>query len=186
MKENKSKNSHISNKFNSNKIEKQLSLLFTNSTYKIIKSNHLFEERKSKKQRDQFIDDTRYKQIISLALQNGLNSFRGRGEVVITIATSKKKNHSCTSLLIALDSKNNITIITAIQSYGDRKWCRGFSKVQNRINIVPSVYILPRLSIKELDSKNKEKIFNQKSEEQYKEDKLFDDYIKYNKLSKVN
>ena len=74
MKENKSKNSHISNKFNLHKIEKQLSLLFTNSTYKIIKSNHLFEERKSKKQRDQFIDDTRYKQIISLAL-NEFNPF---------------------------------------------------------------------------------------------------------------
>ena len=152
MKENKSKNSHISNKFNSHKIEKQLSLLFTNSTYKIIKSNHLFEERKSNKQRDHFINNTRYKEIILLALQNGLNSFREQGPVVITIANSKKKNHSCTSLLIALDKYNNITIITAIQSYGDRKWYRGFMRVQNRINVLPDRYILKRLSDKEIET----------------------------------
>lgn len=187
MKQNKAKNHHISNTINHNKIsKKQLKIFFTGSNYTVIKSNHLYEERSGNKQRDKFIDDNRYQEIILLALQNGLNSFREQGPVVITIANSEKKNHSCTSLLIALDSKNNITIITAIQSYGDRKWSIGFSKIQNRINIVPSVYILPRLSIQELDSKNKEKIFNQKSEEQYKEDKLFNDYIKYNKLSKVN
>ena len=186
MKQNKSKNRHIHNKFNTSKIDKPLLILFTNSTYKIIKSNHLFETRSSNKQRDQFIDDTRYKQIILLALQNGLNSFRAKGEVVITIANSNKKNHSCTSLLIALDSYNNITIITAVQSYGVKKWCRGFIKIQNRINILPSLYILPRLSDEELDKKNKDKIFNQKSLEQYREDSIFLNYTKHNNLSKVN
>ena len=183
MKKNKSKNHHICNKLTSNK---QLSILFHNSKYKIIKSNHLFEERKSNKQRDQFIDDNRYKHIISLALQNGLNSFRNQGPVAITVANSSKKNHSCTSILIALDKYNNITIITAIQTYGDKKWHRGFIKVHNRINIVPSIYILKRLSDSELDSKQKDKIFNHKTKEQYAEDKLFENYINYNKLSKVN
>lgn len=186
MKQNKSKNSHIHNKFNTSKINKPLVLLFTNSTYKIIKSNHLFEVRSSNKQRDQFIDDARYKQIILLALQNGLNSFRARGEVVVTIANSKKKNHSCTSLLIALDNYNNITVITAVQSYGVNKWHRGFIKVKNRINILPSVYTLPRLSDDELDKKNRDKIFNQKSIEQYIEDSIFLNYTKHNNLLKVN
>lgn len=186
MKENKSKNNHIKNRFNTSKIPKQLLLLFNNSTYKIIKSNHLFDERKSNKQRDQFIDDTRYKQIISLALQNGLNSFRNKNEVAVTIANSSKKNYSCTTLLIALDNYNNIIIITAVQSYGDKKWHRGFIKVSNRINIMPSVYILKRLSDSELDSKNKDKIFNHKTKEQQDEDQLFEKYIKYNKLSKVH
>lgn len=183
LKTNKSKNVHISNKLSSNK---PLSLLFSNSKYKIIKSNHLFEERKSNKQRDQFINDNRYKHIISLALQNGLNSFRNKGPVAITIANSSKKNHSCTSILIALDKYNDITIITAIQTYGDKKWHRGFIRVNNRINIIQSTYILKRLSDSELDSKQKDKIFNHKTKEQYAEDKLFENYAKYNKLSKVN
>ena len=183
LKKNKSKNHHICNKLTSNK---QLSILFHNSKYKIIKSNHLFEERKSNKQRDQFIDDNRYQEIILLALQNGLNSFREQGPVVITVANSKKKNHSCTSILIALDQNNNITIITAIQTYGDKKWHRGFIRVNNRINIIQSTYILKRLSDSELDSKQKDKIFNHKTKEQYAEDKLFENYAKYNKLSKVN
>ena len=182
MKKNKAKNNQISNTVHHNK---QLKLSFHGSEYTIIKSNHLYDERTQSKQRDQFIDDSRYKQIIKLALINGLNSFRARGEVVVTLANSKKKNYSCTSLLLALDVKNNITIITVIQSYGIKKWTRGFIAVQNRINIIPEVYILPRLSKNELDLKQKDKIFNHKSREQISEDKIFENYTKHNKLSKV-
>lgn len=182
MKKNKAKNHHISNTINHNK---QLKLSFSGSEYTIIKSNHLYDERTQSKQRDQFIDDSRYKQIISIALINGLNSFRARGEVVVTLANSRKKNYSCTSLLLALDAKNNITVITVIQSYGIKKWARGFITVQNRINIIPEVYILPRLSKDELDLKQKDKIFNHKSKEQISEDKIFENYTKHNKLSKV-
>lgn len=172
-------------KFNTSHIPKQLKILFSNSQYNIIKSNHLYDERSSNKQRDHFINDTRYKEIILLALQNGLNSFRSKGEVVITVSNSFKKNYSCTSILVALDNYNNITIITVVQSYGTKKWNRGFIKVKNRINIIPTVYILERLSEKELHSKQKDKIFNHKSVEQYREDKLFTSYVKHNKLSKV-
>ena len=186
MKKNKAKNHHISNTVHNNKIsKKELKLSFTGSNYIIIKSNHLYEERSGNKQRDQFIDDNRYQEIIIIALQNGLNSFREQGPVVITIANSKKKNHSCTSLLIALDKYNNITIITAIQSYGDRKWYRGFIKVKNRINVIPDRYILKRLSDKEIDFKHKDKIFNHRSKEQVNEDAIFINYTKHNKLSKV-
>lgn len=184
MKKNKAKNNHISNTVHHTN-NKQLKLSFSGSEYTIVKSNHLYDERTQSKQRDQFIDDSRYKQIIKLALINGLNSFRARGEVVITLANSKKKNYSCTSLLLALDVKNNITIITVVQSYGIKKWTRGFIAVQNRINIIPEVYILPRLSKDELDLKQKDRIFNQKSEDQYNEDKLFANYAKKHKLKKV-
>lgn len=183
LKKNKAKNHHISNTIHSS--QNKLKLSFSGSEYTIIKSNHLYDERTQSKQRDQFIDDSRYKQIVSLALRNGLNSFRARGEVVVTLANSKKKNYSCTSLLLALDTRNNITIITVIQSYGTKKWTRGFITVQNRINIIPEVYILPRLSLDEIDQKQKDKIFNHKSREQVNEDKVFQQYTKHNKLSKV-
>lgn len=186
MKVNKSKNNHISNTVHHKTIsKKQLQISFTGSNYIITKSNHLYEERSANKQRDQFIDDNRYQDIILLALQNGLNSFREQDTVVITIANSKKKNYSCTSILIALDKYNNITIITAIQSYGHKKWHRGFIRVQNRINILPDRYILKRLSDKEIDSKHRDKIFNHRSKEQLNEDAIFLNYTKYNKLSKV-
>ena len=182
LKKNKAKNNHISNTVNRNK---HIKLSFHGSEYIIAKSNHLYEERTHAKQRDQFIDNARYKKIISLALQNGLNSFRARGEVVVTIANSTKRNHSCTSLLLALNTENVITVITVIQSYGDKKWYRGFMSVQNRINISPSKYILPRLSKEEIDIKHKDKIFNHKSKEQLDEDKIFENYAKHNKLKKV-
>ena len=184
MKQNKAKNHHISNTVHHTN-SKQLKLSFHGSQYTIIKSNHLYDERTQSKQRDQFIDDSRYKQIVKLALINGLNSFRARGKVVVTLANSKKKNYSCTSLLLALDEKNNITIITVVQSYGVKKWTRGFITIQNRINIIPEVYILPRLSKEEIDLKQKDKIFNQKSRTQLDEDKIFENYTKYNNLSKV-
>ena len=196
IKQNKAKNHHIHNshssKFNNSmfntstiNISKQIRILFTNSTYNIIKANHLYDERTPNKQRDQFIDNTRYKHIILLALQNGLNSFRSKGEVVVTIANSSKKNHSCTSILIALDKYNNVYVITAIQTYGNKKWYRGFTKVHNRINIMQSVYILERLSDKEINLKQKDRIFNKQSEDQYKEDKLFTNYVKKNNLKTI-
>ena len=184
LKKNKSKNNHISNTVN-HLNNKQLKLSFSGSEYTIIKSNHLYEERTQSKQRDQFIDDSRYKQITSLALQRGLNSFRARCEVVVTLANSKKQNYSCTSILLALDVKNNIKIITVVQSYGVKKWTRGFITVKNRINIIPDFYILPRLSKEEILNKHKDKIFNHKSKEQSDEDKIFENYTKHNKLKKV-
>ena len=68
MKKNKSKNNHISNTVQSSKSKIKLS--FSGSEYIIVKSNHLYDERTESKQRDQFIDDSRYKQIAKLALIN--------------------------------------------------------------------------------------------------------------------
>lgn len=184
MKKDKAKNNHISKKISFCK-KKHIKISFHGSEYNIIKSNHLYDERKNSKQRDQFIDDSRYKQIITIALINGLTSFRARGEVVVTLANSNKTNYSCTSLLLALDDKNNITIITVIQSYGEKKWTRGFVTIKNRINIFPKTYIIPKLSKEEIKEKQKDKIFNHKSITQINEDRIFEKYTKHNKLSKV-
>jgi len=165
-----------------NQINKFIDIKFNNSMFKIIKKNHLFDERKKNKQRDQYVSNEAYKEIIKLSLINGLTSFRSKGEVVITVSNSKKSNHSCTSFLVALDNENNISIITAVQCYGNKKWHVGFSAIKNRINIVPSVYFIPRMSEKELENKKKDKIFNHSTAELAKEDKLFQKYIKYNKL----
>ena len=94
------------NKFK--KFRKTTELYFGTEKYRLIRTNHLFETRAQDKQRDQFINEDRYKKIITLALQNGLKSFRAKGSVVVVIANSKRKNFSCTSILVCLDEKNNI------------------------------------------------------------------------------
>lgn len=166
------------------KYKKHIALNFNNNLYRILKSNHLFEVRTKNKQRDQYISDSTYKDIIKISLINGLTSFRNKKEVAITIGNSNKKNHSCTCILVALDNYNNITIITAIQTYGNKKWQRGFTKVKNRINIVPSCYFIPRVTDEELEYKKKEKIFNYKDKALYSEDKLFLKYAEKNNLKK--
>ena len=55
-------------------------------------------------------------------------------------------------------------------------------KVQNRITLFPNIYVIPRLSDKEIDIKKKDKIFNHNTEEAYQEDKIFLQYAKYNKI----
>ena len=48
-----------------------------------------------------------------------------------------------------------------------------------------SVYILERLSDKEINLKQKDRIFNKQSEDQYQEDKLFTNYVKKNNLKTI-
>lgn len=178
MKKDTSKNKHIAHSKKVNKLQ----LKFHDANYTIVKTNHLFDIRTKDKQRDQFISDDIYKQMTKLALINGLTSFREKGEVAITLANSHKKEHSCTCFLFALNKYNQISIISAIQTYGRKKWYRGFMKVQNRITLFPNIYVIPRLSDKEIDIKKKDKIFNHNTEEAYQEDKVFLQYAKYNKI----
>jgi len=178
MKKDISKNKHIAHSKKVNKLQ----LKFHDANYTIVKTNHLFDIRTKNKQRDQFISDDIYKHIIKLVLMNGLTSFREKGEAAITISNSKKKSYSCTCFLIALNKYNEISIISAVQTYGNKRWYRGFVKVKNRINIFPDTYIIPRLSDKEIDIKKKDKIFNHNTEEAYKEDKIFLQYAKHNKI----
>ena len=62
------------NKFK--KFRKTTELYFGTEKYRLTRTNHLFETRAQDKQRDQFINEDRYKKIITLALQNGLKSFK--------------------------------------------------------------------------------------------------------------
>ena len=167
------------NKFK--KFRKTTELYFGTEKYKLTRTNHLFETRAQDKQRDQFINEDRYKKIITLALQNGLKSFRAKGGVVIVIANSNKKNHSCTSILVCLDSNNNIFIITAIQCYGAGKWYRGFMKAKHRIIINPRTYILEKMTNEELKEKETEKIFLHKDKTTVKDQNVFMSYISKNK-----
>ena len=176
MKKDRLKNKYISRKSNFNS---SFDISFDNQIFKVRKSKHLYDFR-ADKQRDHFISDEIYKDITLLALKNGLQSFRRQNVIAVTIANSRKKNYSCSCFLIAIDYKNNITIITVVQTYGDKKWHRGFIKINARINIPPSKYIIPKLTDKQLSEKEKELIFN--SKETQKEDALFLKYAKYNNL----
>lgn len=178
MKKDTSKNKHIAHAKKVNKLQ----LKFHDANYTIVKTNHLFDIRTKDKQRDQFISDDIYKQISKLTLMNGLTSFREKGPIAVTLANSRKKEYSCTCFLFALNKYNQISIISAIQTYGRKKWYRGFMKVQNRITLFPNIYVIPRLSDKEIDIKKKDKIFNHNTEEAYQEDKIFLQYAKYNKI----
>lgn len=181
MKRDRAKNRDI---FKDKIKQKSLLLKFNNQTFTIVKTNHLYDERTTNKQRDHFISDDIYKQIIRLALINGLTSFREKGTVAITLANSKRKMHSCSCLLIALNKDNIITVISVVQTYGDKKWQRGFVKVHNRINILPGTYIIPKMSEEELKDKMKEKIFNHSTKEAYEEDKLFKKYANKKNITK--
>ena len=172
------------NKFK--KFRKTTELYFGTEKYGLTRTNHLFETRAQDKQRDQFINEDRYKKIITLALQNGLKSFRVKGSVVVVIANSKRKNFSCTSILVCLDEKNNIFIITAIQTYGDNKWHRGFMKAPHRIIISPKTYVLEKMSEQELKEKEIEKIFLHKNKETvYEQNKFLNHMSKDKKIRRI-
>ena len=73
------------------KFRKTTDLFFSGEKFRMTRTNHLFEARAKDKQRDQYINEDRYKKIITLALQNGLKSFRAKGGVVVVIANSNKR-----------------------------------------------------------------------------------------------
>ena len=168
------------------KFRKTTDLFFSGEKFRMTRTNHLFETRAKDKQRDQYINEDRYKKIITLALQNGLKSFRAKGGVVVVIANSNKKNHSCTSILVCLDNNNNIFIITAIQCYGIGKWYRGFMKAKHRIIINPRRYVLEKMSEQELKEKEIEKIFLHKNKETvYEQNKFLNHMSKDKKIRRI-
>lgn len=122
-----------------------LGLLFDGKQYNIKKTYHLLEKRgTSKFVRDHFISDKNYLDICKLALINGLQSFRNKGTVVITFKAEKKDIYY--GLLVELNQKNIITIITTFHTFS--KFWKMFHKVPNRINLLGTycTYLLPDLS----------------------------------------
>lgn len=134
----------------------KLEFFYNNITYKIKRTNHLYEKRgTSEYQRDAFIDDTRFVKIFKEAIIFGLNSFRDKGAVVVNVPTYNSKYYS---ILCTLNSQNLITVITVFHT---NKFWKTFYKVPNKINMIykhkSEVYKVPRMNekekgFKELDS----------------------------------
>ena len=154
------------------KTNKELELTFNNSKYTIVKTYHLTEHRTENKfSRAEFLDDTRYKEIIRYALINGLNSFRNQ-RVVVTVPNFEGKYFS---ILLELNSKNIVTLISAFHK--KYRFWKSFNKCQNRINIFNS-YVVPKMSSEEHYKKQFEKIII--SRDLIEEDMYFKNMLKRN------
>lgn len=146
------------------KTNKELEVKFNNSKYIIRKTYHLTEHRTENKfSRAEFLDDTRYKEIIRYALINGLNSFRDK-RTVVTVPNFEGKFFS---ILLELNSQNIVTLISVFHK--KFKFWKSFNKCQNRINIFNS-YVVPKMSSEEHYKKQFEKIIidrDLKAEDEY-------------------
>lgn len=126
-------------------MKKDLCIPFDEKQYFIRKTYHLLEKRgESKFARDHFITDKNYLDICKMALINGLQSFRNKGQVVITFKAEKRDIFY--GLLLELDETNNITLITTFHTFS--KFWKMFHKVPNRINLLGTNcnYLLPDVS----------------------------------------
>ena len=111
-----------------------------NKTYSIETARHLFENREmikgtSKYHRGQHIDESRYRQILTKALFNGLTSFRNKGPTVITFLSDKERPFG---VLVDLNNENRIFVITVFRGPKTMDLSRCFIKISNRINISQS------------------------------------------------
>lgn len=132
---------------------KEIDFRFHNDRFKIKKTKHLMENRKSSMYvRGEFIDNKRFIEIFKRALINGLTSFRNKGPVVVTLPDY---NGRYISLLCELNDKN---IITVISIFAEKKYFwKTFIKVKNRINILFD-YVIPKMSTSERNNKEFEKV----------------------------
>lgn len=124
---------------------KDLCISFDGKRYSIKKTHHLLEKRgASKYARDHFITDKNYLDICKLALINGLQSFRNKGQVVIVFKAEKRDIYY--GLIVELNEKNVITLITTFHTFS--KFWKMFHKVSNRINLLGThcTYLLPDVS----------------------------------------
>lgn len=132
---------------------KEIDFIFHKETYKIKKTKHLLENRKSSEYvRGEFIDNKRFIEIFKRALINGLTSFRNKGPVVVTLPDY---NGRFVSVLCELNPRNKITVISV---FVERKYFwKTFIKVKNRINILFD-YVIPKMNTKERNNKDFEKV----------------------------
>jgi len=147
---------------------------FDNKVYTVETAVHLFENREmakgtSKYHRGQHIDESRYKQILTKALYNGLTSFRNKGATVITFKSDKERPFG---VLVDLDGNNRIFVITVFRGPKVMDLSRCFIKVGNRINIVNS-YTMKAMSDRELNKNKMKKISHESEKNTKSEDALF-------------
>lgn len=126
-------------------MKKELSIHFDGKTYIIKKTAHLLEKRgTSKFARDHFITDQNYLDICKLALLNGLQSFRNKGQVIVVFKAENRNIYY--GLVLELSESSIITIVTSYHTFS--KFWRMFHKVPNRINLLGRncTYLLPDVS----------------------------------------
>ena len=104
-----------------------------NNTYTVVESNHLFEDRHGAGySRNHNITPEMYEDILKGAIKNGLTSFRGK-KTVVTWKTKRRKGYS--AILVCLNERNEIIVITAYTGYNVPQFYRLFIKEHNRINL---------------------------------------------------
>jgi hypothetical protein len=124
-------------------------------SYTVSLAEHLFEHREtlkgtSKSHRTLHIDNKRYKQIFTIALKNGLTSFRNKGVVVVTFRDTYGKAYG---VLCDLKDNNDIFVISVFRGPKRMDINRCFIKVHNRINL--SYYYIMDVLTDEERTKNK-------------------------------
>lgn len=126
-----------------------------NETWNLRRTRHLYEKREgSRYTRDEFLNQKRYIDIFKQALNNGLTSFRSKGDIVVNVVDYQNVFHS---ILCKLNEKNEIVIISVFRTKNN--WWKSFIKVKNRINILFN-YIVPQMTYEEEKVYKKEKDFN--------------------------
>ena len=136
--------------------------------YTVVKGAHVYEHRhEGKFHRDEFMDVSRYKTIILMAMKNGLTSFRGKN----TVIGFYDYNERPYSILVALDESNQIFVISVYKGRRGNSIQSGFIKEHNRINLLKYTlpYMAPEVRKKQTLEKHK---FNTEKECQ-KEDDIF-------------
>jgi hypothetical protein len=97
---------------------------------KMFKSNHVLQRRKdSMYPREQGIHKQDYKDILKLAMFNGLSSFRNKGIVAVTFYDT---DNNLYTLLVELT--DYIFVISALRTSYD-KFSRNYKKINQRINL---------------------------------------------------
>ena len=127
-------------------MKKIIEFNFYKNSYKIIRTNHLYEKRNnSKYTRDYFINEKIYVEIFKKALNHGLTSFRNTDIII----TSKSYNNNYYLFLCQLKNSNEILVKTVF--YSKKNFWKDFKTIKNRIFI--NNYIIPKLT--EIEMKNK-------------------------------
>lgn len=126
---------------------------FDGEQYTVEKGVHIYENRYAddKVHRDAFMNTERYKEVIGLAMKNGLRSFVGK-QVVISFYDYRGRPFS---LLVILNENNLIFVISVYQGRVSKPMYTNFVKVTNRINLLD--YVLPYMPPEAVKQAIKEK-----------------------------
>ena len=119
------------------------SMVYFGKEPKLIFTYHVFDNRgKAKNHRSHLVDEKVINDIIIIAHRNGLQSFRGKGNVVISFFDTKRYIHS---ILVELNEENVYKVISVYTNKMKFSYYN-FIRERNRINLYNNQYILERIS----------------------------------------